>query len=107
MFNGLFSKNESDLDGPAFKKQFQDSKNAMLIDVRTPEEYALGTIPGAINLDVMSSDFQTKIQTLNPDKTYFMFCRSGNRSGNAVKSLKKLGLQSYNLVGGLNSWPKQ
>lgn len=105
MFNGLFSKNESDLNGSAFKKQFQDNKNATLIDVRTPEEYATGTIPGAINLNIMATDFQGKIQTLNPDKTYFIFC-SGNRSGNAVKSLKKLGLKSYNLVGGINAWPK-
>lgn len=107
MFNGLFSKNESDLDGAAFKKQFENSENAILIDVRTPEEYASGTIAGAKNMDIMSSDFQAKIQTLDPDKTYFMFCRSGNRSGNAVKLLKNLGLKSYNLVGGIGAWPKQ
>lgn len=105
MVNSLFSKNQYDLDGAAFKQQFESSKNAVLIDVRTPEEFQSGTLAGAKNIAITSAAFQTKIQTLAVEKEYFLFCRSGNRSGNAAKLMEKLGLKCYNLVGGIGAWP--
>lgn len=106
MLSSFFSKKENDLDGYNFRKQFETTKNAVLLDVRTPAEYAEGTIPGAENLDYMAPDFQNRIKTLDPDKTYFAFCRSGNRSGGAVSQLSKNGLKAFNLVGGIGAWPR-
>lgn len=106
MFNNIFSKKENDLDGKAFKKKFETTDKAELIDVRTPGEFSSGSIAGAKNLDLMANDFQSEVQKLNKDKTYFLFCRSGNRSGNAVSLFEKLGLKSYNLVGGIGAWPR-
>lgn len=102
----FFSKKDNDLDGKAFKQQFESIENAVLLDVRTASEYSGGTIPGAKNIDFMSSDFQSQIQKLDSQKVYFLFCRSGNRSGNAAAAFKKLGLKSFNLVGGIGAWPQ-
>jgi rhodanese-related sulfurtransferase len=103
----FFSKNKYDLDGTSFKNQFKSTKNAVLLDVRTANEYKGGSIPGSKNIDCTASDFQSKVQKLDPDKTYFLFCRSGGRSGNASKLMEKLGFKSFNLIGGIGSWPKQ
>ena len=105
MFNSFFSKKENDLDGKTFRQQFEEINNAELIDVRTSAEFASGTIKGAKNMDLMSADFQSEVQKLDSQKTYFLFCRSGNRSGSAAYLFEKLGLKSFNLVGGVGSWP--
>lgn len=106
MFNSFFKKNENDLDGYHFRKNFQNTDNAILVDVRTRDEYNSGTILGSINIDFLGADFQAKIKQLDPDKSYFLFCRSGNRSGSAAKVMEGLGLKSYNLVGGIGAWPE-
>jgi rhodanese-related sulfurtransferase len=106
MFNNFFSKKENHLDGNPFKQKFEASANAILIDVRTPGEYASGTISGAINIDLLGSDFQKQVQKLDNSKKYFLFCRSGNRSSSAESVFEKFGLQSYNLTGGIGAWPK-
>ncbi|MDO9590965.1 MAG: rhodanese-like domain-containing protein, partial [Microcella sp.] len=53
----------------------------IVIDVRTPAEFASGHLEGAINIDVQSADFDSRISELDADGTYFVYCRSGNRSG--------------------------
>ncbi|QHL86936.1 rhodanese-like domain-containing protein [Nibribacter ruber] len=108
MFNLFKSapKNYQDLDGKAFKTAFTQAGKTELLDVRTSGEFASGTIPGAKNLDVMSSGFATAIAQLDKDKEYFVFCRSGNRSGTACKQLAALGLKAYNLKGGVGAWPR-
>ncbi|ACY47169.1 rhodanese-like domain-containing protein [Rhodothermus marinus] len=72
----------------------------VVIDVRTPEEFAQGHLEGAINLDLMASDFHEKVARLDPNRTYYLYCRSGNRSGQAARLLRKRGLEAYN-IGGL------
>ena len=106
MFANLFAKKETDLDGSAFKEQFTNTKNAVLLDVRTPGEFAGGTISGAENMDVMSSDFKSRLKKLSSQKTYFVFCRSGNRSAGAVSLLEEQGFKAFNLVGGISAWPR-
>ena len=103
MFNSIFSKKENDLDGKAFRQKFETTDRAELVDVRTPGEFSSASIPGAKNLDLMAADFQSQVQKLDKDKTYFLFCRSGHRSGSAASLFKKLGLKSYNLVGGIGA----
>ena len=105
MFGSFFSKKENDLDGKTFRQKFEETNNAELIDVRSSGEFASGRIKGAKNMDLMSADFQSEVQKLDSQKTYFLFCRSGNRSGSAASLFEKLGLKSFNLVGGVGSWP--
>ena len=108
MFNIFKSapKNYEDLEGKAFKTKFQNSPKAELLDVRTAGEFSSGTIKGAKNLDVSSSQFQSALNTLDKDKEYYVFCRSGNRSGSACKMLSDQGFKAYNLSGGVGAWPR-
>lgn len=106
MLSNFFSKSENDLNGIDFKNQFEKEINKVLLDVRTPAEFQSGSIPKSVNIDVMSSDFILKAEKLDKSKTYFVYCRSGNRSGQAVSVLNKLGLKAFNLVGGIGAWPK-
>lgn len=106
MLSSIFSKSETDLTGIDFKNQFEKEVNKVLLDVRTPAEFQSGNLSKSVNIDVMSSDFILKAEKLDKSKTYFVYCRSGNRSGQAVSVLNKLGLKAFNLVGGIGAWPK-
>ena len=80
-------------------------QKSQVIDVRTPEEYALGYIEGAILIDYKASDFQASISALNRNITYLIYCRSGNRSGKASKVMDSLGFKNiYDLKGGYMNW---
>jgi rhodanese-related sulfurtransferase len=106
MFN-LFSikKKDTDLSGNEFKEKFTATPGAVLVDVRTPGEYRSGSIKGAINIDFMSPDFQREFLKLSKSKQYFLFCRSGGRSGQACAMLAGEGYTVYNLDGGIGEWP--
>ncbi|HUR46810.1 MAG TPA: rhodanese-like domain-containing protein [Candidatus Saccharimonadales bacterium] len=89
-----------------FDKLRQDKKNVVL-DVRTPEEYAEGHIAGATNIDINADDFQQKISKLDKDKTYLVHCAAGGRSARACNQLGKLNFTKlYNLEGGMGAWEK-
>ena len=76
-----------------------------LLDVRTPAEFATGHIAGAINIDFESGEFKQDIQALDKTKTYALYCRSGNRSGQATSIMAKNGFNSvFNLNGGVIDW---
>ena len=80
-------------------------QKSQVIDVRTPEEYALGYIEGAILIDYKASDFQASISALNRNITYLIYCRSGNRSGKASIIMDSLGFKKiYDLKGGYMNW---
>ena len=92
------------LDSRTFEQKFNEHPNAVLLDVRTAAEFRRERIPTAINIDVTSGGFQTKIATLDKTKTYFVYCRSGGRSGQACSLMSKEGLIVYNLSGGISNW---
>lgn len=79
-------------------------KNTQLVDVRTPQEYEAGHIPGALNIDVKSADFDTRAAKLNKKKTVAVYCRSGVRSRIAASKLTGMGFTVYNLEKGINGW---
>lgn len=80
--------------------------NTVLIDVRLAGEFSGGKIRGARNIDVMSSSFADSVKNLPKDKTYLLYCRSGNRSGKACAIMEDLGFEKVkNLKGGIGSWP--
>lgn len=93
------------LNAPAFKVQLYDTRNAVLLDVRTPEEYAEGHIPSAINLDVDADDFEYQVAKLDSTKTYFLYCGSGSRSKEAYQQMVAKGFSEvFDLIGGLDAW---
>lgn len=63
----------------------------ILVDVRTPSEFASGHLEGAINIDVQSADFEARVSELDPNGEYVVYCRSGNRSGQAIDRMEALG----------------
>ncbi len=77
-----------------------------LVDVRTAAEFSQGTIGNAINIDVLSSDFNTKIAELDKSKKTLIFCRSGGRSGRAGASMEEMGFETVvDLSGGYSNCP--
>ena len=58
-----------------------------IIDVRTPEEFYAGRIKGSVNFNYYDSFFLSEIKNLDRDKTYFIYCRSGNRSGQTLRTM--------------------
>jgi len=86
----------------------QNNKNNpdfVIIDVRTPEEFADGHIAGAINIDYYSETFRDELDKLDKDKTYLIYCRSGNRSGKALNIMEELNFrEAYNMSGGIIEW---
>lgn len=77
----------------------------IIVDVRTPEEFAGGHIEGALNIDFNSGNFANEITRLNPSENYAVYCRSGSRSGQAASMMHKAGFHDVsNLNGGVIDW---
>jgi phage shock protein E len=67
------------------------SEGAVVIDVRTPSEFAEGHLADALNIDVSSKTFAAKVGALDKGKTYVVYCRTGSRAGQAVEAMADLG----------------
>lgn len=79
----------------------QGEGRAVLLDVRTPDEVNAGAAPGSENIDFYDPEFRSKISSLDKDETYFLYCRSGNRSGQTLRLMKSLDFSEvYDLSGG-------
>ena len=79
--------------------------DVITLDVRTPGEFMSGFIEGAKNIDFQSGNFENEIASLDKNATYAVYCRSGNRSGQAVKIMHDAGFHNvYNLNGGVVDW---
>lgn len=89
-------------------KEFSDAlvnEKAILIDVRTPEEFAAGHIEGAMNINAEGSDFDAQINALDKTQTYAVYCQSSRRSGIATAAMEKAGFTHlYDLDGGIAAW---
>jgi len=81
-------------------------KKTVLLDVRTPEEYQSGFIGKAINYNVEdSAKFISQVSTLDKNKKYLLYCKSGRRSGKALVKMKTMGFKKvYHLKGGATGW---
>ncbi len=91
--------------GPAGFAAALKRPGTTIVDVRTPQEYAQGHLPGAVNVDVSSPDFAARLATLDPRAPYAVYCHSGNRSGVAVATMAEQGFtNSYHLQGGITAW---
>lgn len=91
-----------------FSQKINDSANnpsTVILDVRTADEFNTGHLENAVLIDYRSKDFSEKIKSLDPNKEYLIYCRSGVRSSQAIDSLKLLGFnQLVELDGGINAW---
>ena len=97
----------TDLDPNEFNAQMTAEQNEIVLDVRTTEEFAKGSIAFARNIDNRSPNFETEINKLNKKKVYFIYCLSGGRSGSAASLMKDLGFEHIvALKGGILAWQK-
>lgn len=88
----------------SLQKMMKD-EHAILIDVRTPEEYAEGHLPGAVNINYNDPNFSEGLDTLNKDLVYEVYCRSGGRSSLSSEIMVKKGFKNvYNLENGITEW---
>jgi rhodanese-related sulfurtransferase len=113
MFREIFNrvKNESvvkrveNLNSETFAAKLKEDSNAVLIDVRTKSENQLNRIPNSLLLDISDPAFFQKLDKLDKNKNYYLYCRSGNRSWYAGNQMIKLGFVSvYNLQPGIIGW---
>lgn len=91
-----------------FEQIIADTLHVVRLDVRSPQEYAVGHIPSAINIDVLQDDFEPKALSILPkDKTIALYCRSGRRSKKAAEILSKHQYKVVELDAGFNGWTAQ
>lgn len=94
------------LSAETFEAGFQKDK-ALVMDVRTPDEFASGAIAGAVNYNFRSADFKQKVAQLDKKQTVYVYCLSGGRSGEAAIWMRSIGFEKvYELKGGILAWTK-
>lgn len=86
--------------------QLEQEENSVILDVRTEDEVDNGKIPNSIAIDIHKGQgFIDEIEKLDKSKSYFVYCRSGARSGQACSIMNQLGFEkAYNLIGGIMEW---
>jgi len=93
------------MDVETFAQAISAAENLVILDSRTADEYASGHISGAVNIDVLKSDFEANaLQTLDKGKTIAVYCRSGRRSKNAANILVRNGYIVIELDCGITCW---
>lgn len=89
----------------AFNENLSTASNAILIDVRTPEEVQEGIIPRAVNMNIKDSTFTDQIKELDKNNAYFLYCKSGKRSSDAAKEMEDMGFKNISVLdGGIVAW---
>ena len=91
------------VDAQQFAEVIAD-KDVQLVDARTPEEFSEGHIPGAVNMDVKSENFDAQIAQLDSSRPVAVYCRSGRRSKLAAERMTNAGFQVTELAEGILSW---
>jgi rhodanese-related sulfurtransferase len=86
----------------------QSNPKFVILDVRTPQEYADGHLSNAVNIDFESSNFKNAVNKLDKNKTYLVYCRTGIRSAAASQTMEELGFKDiYDMSGGIMDWQSQ
>ena len=90
-----------------FAKKIKEDKNIVILDVRTPQEYAQERLPNAILENMQEDDFEQNIAKMDKNQTYLLYCKVGGRSSKALETMKKTGFkQVFHLDGGIVEWKK-
>lgn len=88
-----------------FSEKIKQSQSGLVLDVRTPEEFAKGHLETAKNIDWKNSSFIAKVEQIDKSKPVFVYCLSGIRSAAAAKKMREIGFtQVYELDGGMVKW---
>ncbi|MBL7765677.1 MAG: thioredoxin fold domain-containing protein [Chitinophagaceae bacterium] len=88
-----------------YNQLLKENKQAQLIDVRTPGEFAEEHLNQAMNIDFNSPNFKEQVGKLDKSKPVFIYCLSGGRSNSAMSMMKEMGFKSlYNMKGGILQW---
>ncbi|MCX6761663.1 MAG: rhodanese-like domain-containing protein [Candidatus Moranbacteria bacterium] len=96
-----FWKSISAIEAKELLKQKSHDGDFCVLDVRTEKEFLSGAIPGALDLDFYAADFSQKLDALNKNKIYLIYCRTGSRSKAVLSMMKQLGFRYvYELDGG-------
>jgi len=83
----------------------QSNPDFVIIDVRTPAEFAEEHIENATNINFYSDTFRDTLNNLDKNKTYIVYCAVGGRSGSALDIMAELNFrEAYNILGGINQW---
>ncbi|MCA0428746.1 MAG: rhodanese-like domain-containing protein [Bacteroidetes bacterium] len=99
-----FAQQAKSLSVEQFDKEVR-KKGVVVIDVRTAQEFQSGHIKNAINLDFYAPDFTNKLKKLDKKAQVLIYCRSGNRSGQALQLMQSIGFSNFaDLAGGTASW---
>ncbi|GAA4775019.1 MULTISPECIES: thioredoxin [Flavobacterium] len=93
------------IEPKVFAEKISTTKNAQVLDVRTPEEYNSLHLDNAINININDSDFDKKLSQLDKNKPVFVYCLAGARSAKAAARLNEQGFtEIYNMNGGITKW---
>ncbi len=103
--NGQSSKNIKIIDPVSFTKEIENTSNAQILDVRTPEEFVTEHLQKAENVNWLSADFATNTTKYDKSKPVFVYCKSGRRSHQAAEKLAELGFTTIiEMEGGIVNW---
>lgn len=102
----FYKKNNMDLSQSDWAAQLEKDNNAVIIDVRTPEEWSEGIIPNALQINIYEGQgFIYKLDELDKTKNYYVYCKAGGRSAQACSIMNQLGFENaFNLQGGFMQW---
>ena len=102
---GLLGINSNQITEEEVRALFKSGIKAELLDVRMMQEYRTEHINPCRNIDVKDKEFSKKVNYLDRDVTYVLYCRSGRRSQTALKMMQKMGFREvYSLKGGVTTW---
>lgn len=88
-----------------FARALDRKNNAVLLDVRTPEEYRQAHLPGAVNISYLTPDLWDRLEQLDRETTYFVYCRTERRSMRVCMLMQNGGFRKvYNMEGGICAW---
>ena len=103
--NGQSTPSGPSIPAIAFSKKIAELPDAPVIDVRTPGEFSQGHLNNAINYDISTSEFNTKIASIDKFKPVLVYCLTGSRSTYAVRYMQSIGFKEvYELNGGIIKW---
>ncbi|HJY63246.1 MAG TPA: rhodanese-like domain-containing protein [Ignavibacteria bacterium] len=103
----LAGTSEFSVDSLRFE-ELANEQNVVILDVRSKFEYGGDKIAGAQNISYSAADFNSRIEQLDRNKTYLLYCASGSRSAGACRIMKDKGFKKiYNLAGGIDHWKSE
>lgn len=106
--NGQSQDANNNLSATEFSKKIADNPTAVVLDVRTPEEFSGGHLPNAKNIDWSGKDFDKIVAPLDKTKPVLVYCHSGRRSAAAASQMRSQGFTTvFELIGGIEAWQNE